>query len=370
MLRFELEDFFDTYEHRPGLINLASSDALPWPAEQLRDDPEINAGVGIGTLAYPDVRGLLLPGLRELCAPPPGADVLPTSGAAEAIALVLHEHWQSCKTGRTCLLGVPAPGYGAFRGLASLLGMPLEVYGYEPTRQWAPDSDELLTLARRCSALVVNNPHNPTGHVLSGGLLEAVALEMAARDALLIVDEVFRLPQDTPSAIELGRASACQHVVVIGSLSKVYGLPGLRLGWVVAERDRLSRLRTLQQYFTLTLGAFTVQLGAAVLQRPERFSRAELIRTNRQMLVERVSAASGRMAISPPLGGTTVCLSIESTLSEDDLFDRCLQAGVLLAPGARCFDAGHQMRWFRLGYGGASDDLDRGLRRIDQVIAR
>ena len=193
---------------------------------------------------------------------------------------------------------------------------------------------------------------------------------MAARDALLIIDEVFRTSRDSRSASELGHHDGCRHVVVIGSLSKVYGLPGLRLGWVVAEAERLSRLRTLQQYFSWTLGSFTAQLGGVVLRDPERFSRADLIQANREMLVERIAATSGRMAISPPLGGTTVCLSIADGGPENDLFERLLDSGVLLAPGVRCFDTGHLTCWFRLGYGGASDDLDRGLSRIDQVIAR
>ena len=70
-----------------------------------------------------------------------------------------------------------------------------------------------------------------------------------------------------PSALNLGR-----QVVVLGSLSKTYGLPGLRLGWIAANKDWLQQLRTVQQYLTLTLNAATVALGAAVLGDPGRQS--------------------------------------------------------------------------------------------------
>ena len=90
MVPFKLEDFFDKYEHRPGLINLASSDALPWEGAELRERGVSLPDSGSLSLAYPDVAGRLLPQLFRLCDPPSGIELLPTSGAAEAIALIMH----------------------------------------------------------------------------------------------------------------------------------------------------------------------------------------------------------------------------------------------------------------------------------------
>jgi aspartate/methionine/tyrosine aminotransferase len=359
MIPFKLEDFFDRYEHCPGLINLASSDASPWSAAYLRDQGIAVAEASF-SLGYPDVNGRLLPNLKQFCAPPAGVGLLPTSGAAEAIALVMHEHSQ---TQRGKCIAIPSPAYGAFSGLAELLGIPARTYSYEPGHGWAPDPSKILDLAKQCAALVVTNPHNPTGHVMPREFLEQVAGELAAHDGILIVDEVFRVPDETPTAMGLSA-----NVVVFGSLSKTYGLPGLRLGWVAATEERLKRFRTVQQYLTLTLSAMTVELGAAILERPGKFSRADLIRENRKILADWAKSHPGVVSISEPNGGTTVALAFKTATAEQELFDKFLEKGVLMAPGSQCFESYEGVKWFRLGYGTQTDKLREGLERISAVV--
>jgi aspartate/methionine/tyrosine aminotransferase len=291
--------------------------------------------------------------------------VLPTAGAAEGIALVLLEHWDSRKAQTSGLVGLPSPGYGAFQGLTSLLGLSTKTYLYHPRRAWAPDFDEVLALARLCTVLIVIRPHNPTGHVMPFDFLRTLAQELGSRGGILIVDEVFRVLGETESATGLGA-----HVVVIGSLSKTYGLPGVRLGWVAASNDRLGRLRTLQQYLTLTPNTLTVAVGGALLREPGRFSRADLIHKNRNELLEWAKTAQRHLSISEPQSGTTVCLTIKTTLPEEPLFERFRDAGVLLAPGNRCFDFNPDgIRWFRLGYGTDTEVLVRGLGIVEDVAS-
>jgi aspartate/methionine/tyrosine aminotransferase len=135
--------------------------------------------------------------------------VLPTSGAAEAIALVMHDLSMSSDND-TRPVGISQPSFGAFRGLAALTGMTIETYDYHLDRGWMPDAAELLALARRCRALVIVNPHNPTGYVFPSDVLRDIADTLSAHGALLIVDEVFRGASETASAIYLG-----PHVIVM-----------------------------------------------------------------------------------------------------------------------------------------------------------
>jgi aspartate/methionine/tyrosine aminotransferase len=358
MLRFRLEDFFDEYEHRPNLINLASSDALPWDASIL--DFGI-AEIARSSLGYPDPKRLLRP-LENALAPPPGVGLMPTSGAAEAIALAMHEVAASCSEG-DCVVALPSPSYGAFRGLASLLGLKVKQYDYRPSAGWRPDVDEMCNLAKECSAFVVNNPHNPTGYVIPNRDLEHLSKILSSRGAVLIVDEVFRFPDETQSAIGLDH-----NVVVLGSLSKTHGLPGLRLGWIVTHGERLSRYRTLQQYLSLTLNSFSVNVGCSVLNNLAKFDRANLVRFNRKIVTDWAERLQERISISAPLGGTTICLAADGRLSEEMLFEASLAAGVLIAPGNRCFEAGVAQTWFRLGYGAETKSLELGLLRLGAVI--
>jgi aspartate/methionine/tyrosine aminotransferase len=123
---FALEEFFDLYEHRGDLINLASSDGLPWSVAELQRN-----GVSWPTspdtgMHYPDTRTALIPRLTRFCDPPPGFGVLPTSGAAEAMALVMHEISSTDDGADKRPVGIPRPAFGAFRGLASMLGIEVE----------------------------------------------------------------------------------------------------------------------------------------------------------------------------------------------------------------------------------------------------
>ncbi|WP_027554441.1 pyridoxal phosphate-dependent aminotransferase [Bradyrhizobium sp. Cp5.3] len=359
MLRFELEDFFDEYEHQAGLINLASSDALPWSASALAN--EVLAEIARGSLGYPDPKRLLKP-LERALIPPAGVGLLPTSGAAEAIALAMHEIAES-RSAAECLVALPSPSYGAFRGLASLLGLKMKQYEYRSSNDWHPNLDEMYALANECSAFILNNPHNPSGYVIPRLQLERIADVLASRGAVLIVDEVFRFPDETRSAIELGR-----DVVVLGSLSKTHGLPGLRLGWIAARPERLARYRTLQQYLSLTLNSFSVAVGCSVLDDLARFDRAELVRSNRGLVMEWAQRLRGLVSLSVPSGGTTVCVATDHGISEQVLFKACFEAGVLIAPGNRCFERGLSPTWFRLGYGAETKLLELGLQRLENVI--
>jgi aspartate/methionine/tyrosine aminotransferase len=365
MLRFDLEDFFYEHEHERGQLNLASSDAAPWRAVDLKSKRVSLALARNFTFGYPDVKTELLPGLRRMCRAPSGIDVLPTSGAAEAIALVMHElaAQEGARDDRP--VGIPAPSYGAFKGLAVLLGLPSTTYDYHPERAWQPDIGKLLALSRSCRALVVTNPHNPSGHVIEPKILTQIAAELSANGGVLIVDEVFRVPGETGSAIAFG-----PDVVTIGSLSKTYGLPGLRLGWITADEARRSRLQTVQQYLTLSPSAMTASLGRAILKTPNRFSRADLIRRNREILTKWATSLAGKVSISTPMGGTTVCLMIDTRVEEGELFELFRKQRVLLAPGIHCFGFGHDhdWRWFRLGYSTGSDTLVKGLKRIGRVV--
>lgn len=360
LVPFALEDFFDTYEHQGKLVNLASSDAQAWSLEELRQ-----RGVALPhdseLLTYPDVKSQLADPFVRFCQPEDGMGVLPTSGAAEAIALVMHELSFGQDDGRP--VAIPRPGFGAFSGLASMLGLRIETYDYHPSRGWAVDPSELLALSERCRAVIVVNPHNPTGHVIAPDELAKMASALSANGGTLIVNEVYRMLGE-PSAGAAGR-----NVTVIGSFSKTYGLPGLRLGWIVTNEKRLGTLRTIQQYLSLSPTSYTVKLGAAIVDNAGAFTRKDLVRKNRGIVTEWAGALDG-VTISRPAGGTIVCMAVDVRVDEGQVFDALLEEGVLLVPGKRCFGFGPGVPWFRVGYGSETATLTRGLDRIGCAIDR
>jgi aspartate/methionine/tyrosine aminotransferase len=361
---FALEDFFAEFEHRPGLLNLASSDAAPWTLQEVFDHcPDLKTAFARLSLNYPDVRESLVPALQKFCQPPPGMDILAVSGAAEAIFLVLTER-RSQRNGQL-RVAVPRPSYGAYAGISELLGYEITDYGYTNDGEWSLDADGLRQAATSADTLVINNPHNPTGRLIDEQLLQEISEIVAKRHGTLLVDEVFRLPDNCPSAIRLGA-----HVTVISSLSKVYGMPGLRLGWIVTSQTNIPRLRTLQQYTTLTPNVFAQAVGREVLTHIESFSRRDLLKTNRALLLTWARQNSDIVRLIPPDASTTAVLEINTDQSEDDLFKLFEITGVLLVPGSRCFSVENPKPWFRLGYGGSETVLRDGLETISQALRR
>lgn len=361
---FVLEDFFRKYEHRRDLLNLASSDASPWTLQEAIDRcSRLQQDLAQIDFKYPDIDGVLLPSLVTFCKPPPGMGVLAVSGAAEAIFLILAEH--RCRIDARLRIAGPLPSYGAFDGIPHLLGCDTAVYRYRYDADWSLDPDALRKVSANSDVVVVNNPHNPTGHLIDDGLLEEVSNIVSRNGGTLLVDEVFRLPEDCASATRLG-----QNVIVIGSLSKVYGMPGLRLGWIVTDTARLDRLRTVQQYTTLSPNSFAVTLGAAVLDDIDHFSRRTLLQTNRRIVEEWAAKHADVLRVIPSPAGTTAILEVNSSASEDDLFDAFLGNQVLLVPGSRCFAVNGPRPWFRLGYGAREDVLRQGLDAVADALKK
>jgi aspartate/methionine/tyrosine aminotransferase len=360
LISFALEDFFDEYEHRSDLINLASSDSQPWERR------EFDARLGDwttalpGTLAYPDLRAGLIPALEKAFRTPAGFSALPTAGAQESIAIVMH--WLAAAK-KVESIGLPVPAYGTFLGLANMLNLGIRSYAYTASLNWRPDISELRHLAKECDALVVINPHNPTGHKIATDELLHLAQILLTRGKTIVVDEVFVVAEESESL-----AYAAENVIVIGSLSKMYGLPGLRLGWILAATQDFQEFRTVQQYLTLSPSVFTVTIGTLVLERLfDEFTRVNLVKQNRTFLQAWAATHADIVSISPPMAGTTVILEIRNDRREQELFDAFLATGVLLVPG-RSFGLPDRPPRFRLGYGMKAEVLDQGLRRIITAI--
>lgn len=352
---FALEDFFREYEHLNDLVNLASSDAHPWMLREIIDRcPGLRQVMDRIDFKYPDVEGTLLPSLERFCRLPPGLNALPTSGTAEAIFLALAA--LRCRDREHLRIAIPWPSYGAFDGISHLLGYDVVRYRYRPDADWSLDADELLEKCTESDVVVINNPHNPTGHVIADDLFDKVSEVVRRKRGVLLVDEVFRLPEDCSSATRLG-----PHVIVFGGVSKVYGMPGLRLGWLIADETWLGQMRTLQQYATLSLSSLAVALGAIILDHIDHFSRRELLRRNRRIVEEWSSRHAEALRAIPSPAGTTAILEIRSSAREDELFHAFLDKRVLLVPGFRCFGGDYHGAWFRLGYGAAEDVLRKGL---------
>lgn len=256
-------------------ITLAQLAALGLDLDALADLP----------LHYPEVNGTAL--LRErIAALYPGAgpsQVLVTVGAAEAGAVAIDALTRPGER-----IAFMRPNYQQLAGLARNRRCEIASFSLDADASWTLREEELVAAARGAALIAVSNPNNPTGHVLGEQerrLLVEVARE---QDAWLLCDEVYiGTEHDGDETASLW--GAYERTVVISSLSKAYGLAGLRLGWVIGPEHAVAACWRRHEYATIATSAPSMAVAEFALERP---SRAALFARSREYI------AAGHVAIA------------------------------------------------------------------------
>jgi alanine-synthesizing transaminase len=243
---------------------------------------------------------------------------------------------------------LPVPSYPLFEHLTGLDGVRSIQYRLEFHGRWAIDVDTLdAGWTNTVRAILAVSPNNPTGSMLRGSELRGMAERCAARDAALILDEVFI---DYPIASNDDVPTVPRGCLTfrLGGLSKSAGLPQVKLGWMVVDgperlvRDALERLELIcDTYLSVST---PVQHAAAALIASGAEVRARIldrIRANDRVL-RRVSADYPSIEVLPCEAGWSAVLRVPSTRPEEDLAIALLEtAGVVVHPGF-FFDFAHE----------------------------
>lgn len=360
---FEMERWQSRFEHRVD-FNLSESGVEPFTLEELREltgfDPD---GVPLG---YVQTNGsdLLRERIAALYAGAGAENVVVTTGAAEANFLVL---WHLVAVGDAVALLEPT--YGQTPGLAAGLGARVRPFQLEAARGWHPAPGAAgEAIGSDARLVVVTNPNNPTGAVLS--LAERAEILEAARraGAWLLSDEVYAGAEVSGDETR-SLWGEWERTIVTGSLSKAYGLPGLRLGWVVAPAALSEALWAAKDYTTIAPTALSDALACHVLEprtRARILARTrEIIRRNLEILREWLDARSDLFAYVPPSAGAICFIRYALEIGSSELAERLRQEqSVLVVPGDHFGLDGY----LRLGFGSRSPELRAALDRIALLV--
>lgn len=317
-------------------------------------------------IVFRDSRSLGAPDLRAAIARRWGNGdterAMATHGSSEAIFLILNT---LLRAGDEVV--VLDPGYHSLSALAGAIGCELKPWHLHFAHQFVPDVAEAQHLITpRTRMVIVNFPHNPTGASLT--LDQQAALIQATADvgAYLLWDAAFaEITYDRPPLPDPG--AQYERTISFGTLSKAYGLPGLRFGWCLAPPDVLERCIQLRDYMTLHLSPLVELIAQRVIERGDRLlsMRLEQARRNRAILGEWIAQQQGLVEWVPPQGGVTAFVRFPG-IADNDAFCRRLASvhGVLLVPGS-CF---HHPDQVRLGFGGPTSELEEGLARLSHAL--
>jgi alanine-synthesizing transaminase len=267
----------------------------------------------------------------------PARQTVLTASTSEAYSLLFK---LLCDPGDAVL--APRPSYPLVEHLTELDAVSLEHYRLEYHGRWEIDLGDLRERAGsgRVRAIIVINPNNPTGSVMSDRELEAVARIAIDHDLALISDEVFA---DYPIGGPPPASALCQQTALtfmLGGLSKSVGLPQVKLGWIAAGGpDQLvhAALERLEMICDAYLSVSTpVQAAAADLLNAGAAVRTriqERVRVNYARLTAAASA-SPACAVMPVDAGWSAVVQVPALAPEETLvLDLLDQTGVLVHPG-------------------------------------
>jgi aspartate/methionine/tyrosine aminotransferase len=363
--RFELERYQSVWEEKVTL-NIAESGVDPLSLRELVEDPATLERLLQAGLAYPPTRGT--EELRaRIAALYPGAraeNVLVTTGCAEANFLIT---WSLIEPGDEVVF--LQPNYMQIAGLARGLGARVNPLWLRESLGWQPDLDELDRLITpRTKLIAICNPDNPTGAVLPEAAINRIAAAAAKAGAWLLADEVYRGAElDGPmSPTFWGRA---ERLLCTGGLSKPYGLPGLRIGWVVAEPELVEKLWAYHDYTTISPTFLGDRLAAIALE-PGRHARLRertrrILQLNYPLVADWVNRRAQALTHIPPRAGAIAWIGYRNGRHSLELTEEVRRRkGVLVVPGEQFEMEGY----LRIGYGGPAVILAKALAAIDEVM--
>ncbi|TYL38040.1 aminotransferase [Natronococcus pandeyae] len=348
---FGLERWFAEYEHEADIM-LAESGVRSLSTDRFDTDPG-ELGYVIPTNGDPDLRATLADRYdRE------ADEVLCTCGTQEANFLAFLSTLQD----RDAHAVVVTPTYQALQAVPDSVGEVTTVSLEPPS--WKLSVDAVADAIRPETELIVlNNPNNPTGRYHPLEKVEALYDLAADEDAYLLCDEVYRLLAEDPLPPV---ASLGPHGLSTASLSKAYGLAGLRLGWLVGDADLLETAWNWKDYTTISPSIFGQHVAKQALAQED-----EILAENRNLVADhhdRVQAFFEKHGLEwyDPVGVNGFVTIPDGFETGKEFCRAVLEEGVVLAPGEFF---GHPDR-FRIGFGLPTEELEEGLERIERVLER
>lgn len=259
---------------------------------------------------------------------------------------------------------IEEPGYDPLLGAPRLVGANVVRFRREFADGFALDPDRVrAALTPRTRLIVITSPHNPTGAVADRTTLEEIGTIAAAQDAYVLVDEVYL---DTVDAHPAAAATLGDRFISTSSLTKSYGLAGLRCGWILSSEEVAAKLRRARDVVDGTGSIVAERLGVLAFQHLDALhARAKrILDVNRPIALE-VLRRRPELELVEPQGGTVAFPRLKDVDDTSRFAGRLLEErDTAIVPG-RFFQAPQH---FRLGFSGPEETLREGLARLEAAL--
>jgi len=341
MTAHELHVKYDIAES--GILPLTINDLLSLEPSGQRAatlDQLLNLRLGYSeATGTQELRGLLAE-TYDNCNPD---NILVTTGAIEANFLLVNV---LLKAGDHVI--APYPAYQQLYSVPRAIGCDVALWKVEPDSGSRYDVDELeRLLTPKTRLIVINTPHNPTGAMLSADDVRRVYALAESVGAMVLCDEAYRwltIPDGdsfAPPMFNLGHLG-----ISVGTISKPFGLPGLRVGWVAAPAEIVAECWSMRDYISLSPGKLNDALAVLAIKH-----RDKIIERNTGIITANLAATNSWVAEhadilswQPPRGGLLGLLRYEMDIPSLELSNKLAdEYSVMLAPGS-VFGYEHHLR--------------------------
>jgi len=353
---FELENWFIANEGKEIFSDLASS------AMEAMCLGELCLQLDDTRLGYGPLEGMER--LRELVAREHGTTperVCITAGTGEANFLAMAAILEK---GDGVLVETPA--YEAIAVTPRLLGLDVRRWGRRFENGWQPELDILKeTVGENTRMLALSSPHNPSGVSVEPNILKGLAELADDKDMWLLCDEIYRELAIAPGPQAF---TVSERAISTGSFSKTYGLPGVRIGWLLGPEDVVRRAREVKGYTTISSPIPSQEIAIRALEQ-----KGSIIEYGRERARENLAALRYWLEHRDdaewvePDGGLIAFVRCHRNVESVELAGRLLdEQGVMVVPG-RVFGEEWD-RWLRIGMGDDQDRFQKGLDRLGEML--
>jgi aspartate/methionine/tyrosine aminotransferase len=307
--------------------------------------------------------------LREsLAAIYPGASVNHievTNGTSEAnylVALALLQPGDE--------MAMEVPNYMQLWGVPQSLQAPVRTFALRPDAGWEPDWEQFeCAVTPRTRLLYLSNPNNPSGAILSDAAMRRIADRCNQTGTMILADEVY-LGAELDGVRTKSFWGMSDRVIVTSGLSKAYGIPGVRIGWIVGPPSLVETTWSQHDYITIgpnKLSDLVARVAVTAENREKLYARTQALLSANLPIIERWAAGfGGLLDFNRPRAGAMSLVRYRADVPSLELCERIrVEQNTLVVPGSHVGLEGY----LRLWYGGRQDYVTEGLRRIGVVLS-
>jgi len=361
---FELERIQSLYENTVP-INLTESGFHPYTLKELLTASQIKM-LTETILGYGQTNGSisLRQTIAELYPDCTENNILVTNGTAEANFIACHALLEK---GDEVVMMVP--NYMQIWGIVEEMGCIPKKFQLREENGWQPDLAELEAMVTpKTKMIVLCNPNNPTGYVLTEAEMVAIIVIAKKHDCWIYGDEVYKGAY-LDGIEKPGFYGMYDKVLVTGGLSKAYALPGLRLGWLVGPENLIADTWAYHDYTSISAGILSVKIGEIVLEpemRKKVLSRSiNMLNDNLKCTIEWAEQYRDFIEFTPPKAGGMVFIKYKFPINSTELSDWLrLEKGVFILPG----DVFGMDNHFRIGIGAEKKYLLQGYAILTEAL--